>query len=180
MRREADATHAAQVAALEARAAKQLEEAETRCGKFEQDHAAHVDTVRREADAKHAAEVAALEKTAQQREAEMRARARTDVERAEERLAEVERTLAAIRKRADRVQAEVERLHAAEHPEQREQAGHETPGQREPRFADSKATPAEGRTVTRRGMARLTGAVVLAGVTGTVIGWVVALSRLLY
>ena len=151
----------------------QLEDAETRRVKLEQDLAVRVDSVRRKADTALAAQVEVLKaqaaETAQQRDAEVRARARADVARAEERLAEVEQTLTAIRKEADLAHAEVERLQA-ERTDQRERSRREARGQHERQLADvkvrfsamkdaevnTKATLAEQRAMTRRGMAEIT------------------------
>ena len=123
--------------------------------------------------------------------AEVRGEAQADVARAEARLAEVEQTLSAIRQEADLTQAEVQRLRA-ERTDQREPARREVSGHHEGQptdlriqfgamreAADMKATPAPNGAVTRRGMAGITGAVVLAGFTGTLIGWFVDFSRFL-
>ena len=220
VRREADTAHAAQVVALEAKAAAQIEaavrEAQAEAAQMlvatmrEHDVTlvrvradAHTDVAQAEdqlaelkefahrVEAQTAAQVEAAVRasaeTAQQREADVRARARADVTRAEERLADVERTLTAVRKEADLAQAKVERLHA-ERTDQRRQARREALRQlahvlahMKAQFsamrkgdANTKATPATWQAVTRRGMAKITGAFVLAGFTGTLIGWYLA------
>ena len=104
--------------------------------------------------------------------AEVRVEAQADVARAEERVAEVEQTLTAIRQQADLAQAEVQRVHA-ERAHEREQAK---------QVKDDTRVPLEPTepAVARRGMAEITGAVVLAGFAGVLIGWLVAFSGILY
>ena len=129
----------------------------------------------------------ALAESAEQRDAEARARAQ-----AEERLAEAVQALAVIRKEADLAHAEVKRLHV-ERTDQSEQA-RRAQGQHERQLADLKLqlsaileadpnaktrSPAK-HSVTRRGMVEITRAFVLAGLTGTLVGWYVAFSGILY
>ena len=113
--------------------------------------------------------------------------------RAEARVTEVEQALTAVRREAKLAQAEVARLRAeqaAGRPERSGQAG----DQSEPRHADVdvesdarrdgalhiKTTRVTTEVATRRRMAEITGGLFLAGFTGTLIGWFVALSRSLY
>ena len=104
---------------------------------------------------------------ATRRDAEVRARARADVARAEARLAEVEQKLTATRKEADLAQAELQRLHAErthESEQDRREACVQYKGQpayskiqfRAMREADANttATPTKKRAVARRGMGR--------------------------
>ena len=121
--------------------------------------------------------------------ATLEARARAQ---AEERLAEAVQALAVIRKEADLAHAEVKRLHV-ERTDQSEQA-RRAQGQHERQLVDLKLqlsaileadpnaktrSPAK-HSVTRRGMVEITGAFVLAGLTGTLVGWYVAFSGILY
>ena len=111
---------------------------------------------------------------AQQRDAE----ARAEVARAKEGMTEAEQTLGAIRKEADMAQAEVRRLRAerANQHEHRHTLVKAKVGARRAAAADTHAisTKSKSRSVTPRGMAEVAGALVLAGFTGTLIGWFVA------
>lgn len=73
-----------------------------------------------------------------------------EIVRAERHLAEVEQTLTAIRTQAAQAQVEVERLNA------------------------QRAVLAKPQAVNRRGMLQMTAAVVVAGITGSLIAWYVA------
>ena len=139
VRREADTAHAAQLAALEAQAAVQVEAARregaqmlvetmmqhdvalARVRTEAQPAVAHaedrlVDLSQEIADRAEAQAAVQIEvvraaaETAQRCDAAVRAPARADVARAGEPLGEVEQTLTAIRKEADLAQAKVERL----------------------------------------------------------------------
>ena len=171
VRREADTAHAAEVAALEERAAEQVAAAV---------RAARADTA--STSGQHAL----------QRDSEVEA-ARADVTRAGARVTEVEQALTAVRREAELAQAEVARLRAeqaAGSPERSGQVG----DQPEPQHADLdvqsdarrdgalyiKTTRVKREVATRRRMAEVTGGLVLAGFTGTLLGWFVALSRSLY
>ena len=169
----------------------QLEEVEARRVKLEED----LDTLRREADTAYAVQAAAAESQAEQVEAavrtshaeatkklsdmqkrhnvalaSVRAETRAGVSRAEDRLAEVQHTLTTTRKQAELAQAEIIRLQA-DRLNQRQPVRREAGGPQERQLGKL--------VVTRRGMADITGAVVLAGFAGTLIGWYVAFSGLL-
>ena len=207
VRRETEAAHLAQVAALEAQAAERyaaaVRAAQAEAAQMLAETTKRHDDALARARAEARADVAQAEdqlaelkqkladrveaqapprddamraaaETAQQRDAEVRAQARADVARAEERVVEVEQTLTAIRQEAGLARAEIERLQA-ERTDQREQASREARDQHERQLA----APAKKRTVTRRGMAEITGAVGLAGFAGTLIGWYVAFSGIL-
>ena len=207
VRRETEAAHLAQVAALEAQAAERcaaaVSAAQAEAAQMLAETTKRHDDALARARAEARADVAQAEdqlaelkqkladrveaqapprddamraaaETAQQRDAEVRAQARADVARAEERVVEVEQTLTAIRQEAGLARAEIERLQA-ERTDQREQASREARDQHERQLA----APAKKRTVTRRGMAEITGAVGLAGFAGTLIGWYVAFSGIL-
>ena len=177
VRRKADTAHAARVAAVEAWAVGQVEatrrDTEAALAAQEADLKTQA-TTRIEAAVREAQTEATQRLVATMRQndaalAEVRVRAQADVARAEARVAEVEQTLTAIRQQADLAQAEVQRVHA-ERAHEREQVRDETRVRHEPK------EPA----VARRGMAEITGAVVLAGFAGALIGWFVAFSGILY
>ena len=179
--------HDTALAALEA----QLEEVEARRVKLEED----LDTLRREADTAYAAQVAAAKsRAAEQVEiavrisqdeatqkladmqkrhdvalASVRAEAQASVSRAEDRLAEVQDTLTATRKQVDLTRAEMVRLQA-DRLNQRQPVKPEARGPQERQLGKF--------AVTRRGMADITGAVVLAGFAGTLLGLYVAFAGL--
>ena len=199
-RRETATAHAAQAAASEAKAADRIEavrhQANTALAARETELAELKQELNDRVEAQAAAQVEAAVRgsaeTAKQRDAAVEARARADVARAEQRLAEVEQTLNATRKKVDLAQAEVERLRA-DRTDQREQARREARGHYERQLAhlkvqfsamreadqDTTVIPAKRITVTRRGMVEVAGALVLAGVTGTLAGWFVVLSGIL-
>ena len=112
---------------------------------------------------------------ARERELQVHARMRAEVARADARLAEFGQTLTAIRKKADFAQAEVARLLIERKEERRRQPADQkvqSNGLREVAANVITTTTAPG-AVSRRGMAFITGAVVLAGIAGTLLGWYV-------
>jgi uncharacterized protein YlxW (UPF0749 family) len=104
--------------------------------------------------------VAAEREQAQQHAAELQS-VRADAARAEQRLKTLKQELAAARPAAERgAVGPLEPRRDAVHPE--------------------GVAEAQSPVVTRRRMAEITGGLVLAGFAGTLIGWIVALSRSLY
>jgi len=171
VRREADAAHAAEVAALEQRASEQV--------------AAAMRAAREDA-------ASTSRQQAPKRDSEVDA-ARADVARARARVTEVEQALAAVRREADLARAEVARLRAeqADHSPERsaEPGDHQGPqradtdvrsGGRRDGALDINPTFVKREVATRRRMAEITGGLILAGCAGTLIGWILALSRGLY
>ena len=186
VRRQAKAEHTNQLAALKAKANARLEAA-----RREGEAALAAKTAQVEAAARHTREdtTRAVTAAAQQRDAEAQAQTRAEMTRAEGRLGEVERTLAAVRMKADLAQAEVDRLQG-DHTRQLEQVRREARAQQARELKSQKAqfnamrvadaTSTGARVVTHHGMVRITGAVVLAGLAGTLIGWFVTFSGILY